>query len=154
MLHMSAIANCDLLVLMHLDYDALPFSPILSCGTKSACWEECVRPLTYVVLLRHDSILKGVFANSLVAFRFEFRRLCNICFKNFISILLLSCKSVSVHKTQFASTRNNWVIATIAIFSHIFILHMSAIANYGMLALMHLDHDTLPCFPILSCKMK
>ena len=31
---------------------------------------------------------------------------------------------------------------------------MKAIANYGMLALMHLDHDTLLRVPILSCKTK
>ena len=73
---------------------------------------EHIRLLTYVVFLRYDSILKRVFVNILVAFRFEFM---DYIFVKNIVILLLSSKSALVPKTQFASTKNNWVIATIVV---------------------------------------
>ena len=123
---MWAIANYDMPTLMHLDHDALPFSPILSCKTKSACWVEHARPLSYVVLFTYGSTLKRVFANILAAFCFEYKRLWTLFSKNFIYILLLSSKSVSVHETHFASTRHNWVITTIAILqSYFYFTHVS-----------------------------
>ena len=80
-----------MIALMLLDHDALPFFPILIYKTKLACWEEHVRLPTYVVLLRNNPILKGVFANILVACPFDLKCLWAIPFFLLCPLSLPQC---------------------------------------------------------------
>ena len=106
------------------------FFPILSCKTKSACWVELVRLLTYVVLLRYDSILIRVFANILL-FALSLS-VYGLYFLKTWFFLPLSSKSASVHQVRFPSAKNTLVIVTIAIFRLYFLFEHASFGSYGM----------------------
>ena len=106
--------------LSHLDHDTLPFFTILSCKPKSARWIENFRLPTCVVFLRNDPILKRIFANILVTFRFDFKCLWAVFSKTFVFSPTLSSRSSSVHQMRFHSIENTWVLSAIAIFRSYF----------------------------------
>ena len=121
-----------------------------------SCWVEHLWPLTYVVILRYDSILKRVFANILVAFRFEYISIYGLYFlKNFIFILLLSFSQPQCIKhnspvleiTMGYNNHSHYVV----IFSF-YTCQLSQIMVCWLWCIW--SHDTLPRFPILSCETK